>query len=96
MIDRLENIDPHNQPYEQALEIFKSVRNFPAIIYTTELDELMVYRTRTHDDDVFFTEPRDVINPPSRFVTSFGRCNVCLVSQSFIVQRTGRLPIWSW
>lgn len=76
MIDHLERIDLANDPYRQAVSIFRAVRGIPAIIFTLEVEELMIFRTRTHDDDVFFTRPSDVINPPAKFVSGFGRCNV--------------------
>lgn len=76
MIKELDEIDLTDQPYERAFAIFRTIRRLPAIVYTMQPKELIVFRTRTHDCDVFFKNVSDVTNPPVENVKAFGRCNV--------------------
>ncbi len=74
-IELLENIDPdHEYAYEEAFRLFLGLGGLPAIVHRFHR-EIMVFRTRTHDDDVLFTEFKDVINPPGAMVKGFARCN---------------------
>lgn len=74
-IAKLESLDPlDNQAYEKALLAYANIKQLPFLIYEFE-DQLTFFRTRTHDDDTFFTNIADISIPPSSAVKSFARCN---------------------
>lgn len=75
-IQRLEQLNlSTGRAYNDAIEIFRSIEKLPAIIYTLPVSELVIFRSRPHDDDVLFTDVKDIINPPDELVKHFGRCN---------------------
>jgi hypothetical protein len=74
-IQTLEQIDPtHEFAYEQAFLALLSIKSLPAVVYTFN-QELILFRTRPHDDDVLFEDISEIINPQPRLVKSFARCN---------------------
>lgn len=74
-IEKLEQIDPrHEYAYERAYLAFLSVKSLPAVAYTFQ-DELVLFRTRPHDDDIRFEDIGEIINPKPHLVRNFARCN---------------------
>lgn len=74
-IELLEQIDPwHEYAYETAFRALLGIGGLPAVVYGFK-KELIVFRTRTHDEDVQFSEIKEILNPPGKFVQSFARCN---------------------
>lgn len=74
-IDRLNLVDPADEyAYEKAFLAFLSIRSLPALVFTFERG-LELFRTRTHDDDILFSEFSDILNPAPSLVKHFARCN---------------------
>ncbi|RKR80062.1 RES domain-containing protein [Mucilaginibacter gracilis] len=74
-IEKLEQIDPtHEFAYERAFLAFLSVRSLPAVVYPFH-NELILYRTRPHDNDVLFEDISEITNPKPHLIKNFARCN---------------------
>jgi len=74
-IETLEQIDPmHEYAYERAYLAFLSVQSLPAVVYPFQ-NELVLFRTRPHDDDILLEDISEIINPQPKLVRNFARCN---------------------
>jgi len=74
VIEKLNPLD--TDAYFNALSILKSI-NLP--LFSVNIDaknnNLIVFRSRAHEEDVLFKNLSDFYNPPSSYVHHFGRCN---------------------
>jgi hypothetical protein len=74
-IAKLESIDSSSEyAYEKALLAFISIKQLPVLIYTLPAGTFL-FRTRTHNDEVFFNSIDDINLPPSQLIKDFARCN---------------------
>jgi hypothetical protein len=74
-ITKLENLDPNDSSaYEKAIIAYLAIKQIPYLIYEFT-EELIFFRTRTHETDNFFQSFSDIEAAPPTFVKSFGRCN---------------------
>ncbi len=74
-IAQLEGIDPVSEyAYEKALLAFISIKKLPVLIYTLPAGTFL-FRTRTHNNEVFFNSINDISLPPNHLIKNFARCN---------------------
>ena len=70
-IAKLESIDSSSEyAYEKALLAFISIKQLPVLIYTLPAGTFL-FRTRTHNDEVFFNSIDDINLPPSQLIKDF-------------------------
>ncbi len=75
-IELLEMTNPNDpKAYANTIKIFNSIGELPTIIVITDTEKKL-YRTRTHYDDILFTEIKKISTPDKIYVKSFGRCNI--------------------
>jgi hypothetical protein len=74
-IAKLEGIDPTSEyAYEKALLAFISIKKLPVLIYTLPAGTFL-FRTRTHNNEVFFNSINDINLPDNKLIKNFARCN---------------------
>jgi len=74
-ISLLEAIDPLEElAYERAFLAYMTVPKLPVVIYNI-VEQVEVFRARTHFDDIFFNDIKDISLAPHGAITKFARCN---------------------
>jgi hypothetical protein len=72
LLDALNPSDPY--AYEKALLAFLKIKKLPVLLNEIPKGTIL-FKSRTHKNDVLFTEINEISFPPEQVVVNFARCN---------------------